>query len=287
MDYNLLVAAKTEYTEQLEDILIPHIHEGIKKIWSFSKKEKEPLKFFQKELCKVHLWNQEYINNIYLKLVSENNISKEYIDKIIEAVFLSNIKILSVIKLNDKKKTINVSVPDTKHFIHKSYIETARKFYVDPYMIDDRAFLTKKEIQINVNRSLTAIKESIEKTIRNMMPMEDILEKYLQVDLEEENYKPQPAQEPQPSFYSEPEQVHEVHEVHQEEDDYLEQEDDVFKQPQEPQPQDQQEPQELDEEFNKRIDTPPEIQQPVQQEEFSEEKKTIPIQKEDTGSFFD
>jgi hypothetical protein len=193
MDNNLLLAARNEYTEQLQDILFEGIYQEIKSIWNTCKEEQNVLKSFQIKLCQIPQWNQEIIN------VKCESIKKDYLDKMIEAVFLSNVKILSVVKLNDRKKTINVNVPDTKHFIHRCYIESARGFYQDPYLVDDRenGSNTLNEIQRNIKRSHRTIKESIEKTIRSMIPMEEILNKYLEAsDEESESIKEQEREEP-------------------------------------------------------------------------------------------
>lgn len=183
MEQNLLVAAKIEYTEQLQDVLKESIYEELRKLWLSCKEKhkKDLLRNFQISLCEVPKWNQEIINKICENILEKNKMTSDYLDKIIEAIFLSHIKILSVVKLNDKKQTVNVRVPDTKNFIHKCFIESARNFYTDPYLIDDRELgtNTKNEIQRNVKRSHKIIKDSIEKTIRSMIPMEDILTQYL------------------------------------------------------------------------------------------------------------
>lgn len=217
MDYNLLIAARSEYTKQLGDILCEGIYKNIKNIWALCREEKkEALKSFQKKLCDIPLWNQEIINSKFEDSIVESKITKEYLDKIIEAVFLSNIKILSVVKVDEKKRTINVNVPDTKNFIHKCYIETARKFYEDPYLIDDRGSgsNTANEIQRNVKRSHALIKDCIEKTIRSSIPMEEILNSYLKESNSEPEEEiidpeppftpapsPEPAPEPEPEMY--------------------------------------------------------------------------------------
>ena len=186
MDNSLLIAARSEYTEQLQDILQESIYDGIKKTWETCKIEegKTPLKCFQNRLCLIPEWNQEVINTYYKKILKNSELSDEYLDKIIEAVFLSNIKILSVVKLHNKKQVININVPDTKNFVHRCFIESARQFYSDPHLIDDRAH-TSPEVARNIKRSYRIIRDSIEKTIRSMIPMEEILNKYLDSHEEE------------------------------------------------------------------------------------------------------
>lgn len=231
MDHNLLVAARSEYTDKLQDILCEPICNGIKEIWERCKKEhrNSPLSNFQKKLCSIPEWNQEVINVQLKKIISKNDLSNDYLDKIIEAVFLSNVKILSVVKLNDSKQTIDVKVPDTKNFIHRCFIESARRFYCDPYLIDDResGSNTKQEINRNVKRCNSTINDSIDKTIRAMIPMEDILNKYLkdqsevdsEASMEEEQHSPikEETHEPQPQHYNyqdqeQPEQPHQQEE---------------------------------------------------------------------------
>jgi hypothetical protein len=270
MDHNLLVAARTEYTEKLQDVLSEGIYKGIKNIWNECKSEGKTnlLMKFQNKLCQIPKWNQDVID----KCCDETLISDGYLDKIIEAVFLSNVKILSVVKLNDNKKTINVSVPNTKHFIHRCYIESARRFYTDPYLIDDREsnVNTLNEIQRNIKRSLTVIRDSIEKTIRSMIPMEDILTKYLAQEQEEtvQDYHRDPSPEPEPEYNREPS----PEPIEQEEEDP----EDLFTQRPEPnlEPTTQEIPQPVPQLF----------EQPVTQPQLSEETKRINVAKE--NNFF-
>jgi hypothetical protein len=191
----VLVAARDEYTSTLQDILAEPVYSGLKATWNLSKAEtrRNPLKVFQEKLCNVPQWNQEVINSYYKKIITASQISSEYFDKLIEAVFVSNVKILSVIKINNQRQTININIPDTKNFIHRVFIESARQFYTDPYLMDDREFgsNTHSEIQRNVKRSIRVINESVDKTIRGMIPMEDILNKYLQAQQQEEHFNTQ------------------------------------------------------------------------------------------------
>lgn len=183
MENSLLIVAKAEYTNQLQEILSKYIHQGIQTLWENVKKteKKSLLKRFQEKLCFIPNWNQEIIEKEYTRITK--TVSKDYLDKLLEAVFLSNVKILSVVKLSNHSKKIDVNVPDTKHFIHKCYIETAREFYSDPYLIEDRAtHIAPENFHTNYKKRFTVIYAAIEKTIRKTIPMEDILNKYLSVD---------------------------------------------------------------------------------------------------------
>lgn len=190
-----LVAAKQEYTQQLCDLLNPLIYNGFKSIWKKCKdNNKMSLKTFQEKLTSVPIWNQDIIDNEYSRIIKETDC--KWLDKLIEAVFLSNVKVLSTIRIG-KIKTINIKVPETKKFIHHCYIEAARRLWQDPYLIDDREdYLTFSEIKRNEKRMHLTLSEAIEKTISKSIPIQNILESYLndiETDSEDEDrIEPQP-----------------------------------------------------------------------------------------------
>lgn len=175
-----LVAAKQEYTQQLCDLLCPSLFEGFKSIWKTCKvsDSTKNLKSFQEKLISVPLWNQNIIDNEYLRICKKED-TKLLLDKLIEAVFLSNVKVLSTIRLG-KIKPINITIPETKKFLHQCYIESARKLWQDPHLIDDRAkMLTYSEIKRNEKRMMLNLSESVEKTVSKLIPIQNILEVYL------------------------------------------------------------------------------------------------------------
>jgi hypothetical protein len=174
-----LVAAKQEYTQQLSDLLSPSIYSGFKSIWKGCKTaDKKILKCFQEKLSLVPLWNQSVIDNEFERICKKED-TKVFLDKLIEAVFLSNVKVLSSVRMG-KSKALSIAVPDTKKFIHQCYVEGARKLWQDPHLIDDREeVLSYSELKRNEKRLLLTISDSIEKTISRMIPIQSILESYL------------------------------------------------------------------------------------------------------------
>lgn len=204
-----LVAAKQEYTTQLCNILTPLIYKGFKSIWKNCRSNgKNSLKSFQEKLTSVPIWNQDVIDNEYSRIVKETDCN--WLDKLIEAVFLSNVKVLSTIRIG-KVKTIDITVPETKKFIHHCYIESARRLWQDPYLIDDREDnLTYTELKRNEKRMNVALAEAIEKTISNLIPIQNILESYLndieeaELEIEPEPFEDEePGPDPEPDTYEE------------------------------------------------------------------------------------
>lgn len=176
---NLFIVAKTEYTSRLKDILEEGIELQFQKIF----KEDPNLRRFQENLCKIPGWNQEIIDQMYKGILSQKKISGDFVDKLIEAVFISNIKILSVVKLKDTAQNVNVTIPDTKNFIHKIIIEVARELYRNPYLIESREnFVSKSQRLANSMQISDIISNSIEKIVRLQIPMEEILDAYLQTN---------------------------------------------------------------------------------------------------------
>lgn len=175
-----LVAAKQEYTQQLCDLLCPSLFEGFKSIWKTCKESDstKKLKSFQEKLVSVPLWNQNIIDNEYGRICKKEE-TKLLLDKLIEAVFLSNVKVLSTIRLG-KIKPINITIPETKKFLHQCYIEGARKLWQDPHLIDDRSkTMSYSEIKRNEKRLVLNLVESVEKTVSKLIPIQNILEVYL------------------------------------------------------------------------------------------------------------
>lgn len=174
-----IVEAKKVYTQQLVELLTPYLYEGFKLIFDHSKNEKKNVLIkFQEKCADIHLWNQEIINKEYNRIIKKMD-NKDLIDKLLEAVFISNVKVLSSVALIPSK-SINIKIPETKNFIHKCYINCARYFYQDPYVMDDRTTSNShSEILRNFTRSTIIIGDAIEKTVRDCIPIQDILDNYL------------------------------------------------------------------------------------------------------------
>lgn len=173
------VDAKKELTLQLVDLLTPHIYDGLKSIFETCKeKDTTVLKTFQTKLCSIPIWNQDIIDKEYNRIMTKKDL--EHLDRLLDMLFVSHVKVLSVLKINkDSSKDVNIEVPHPKTFVHKCYIECARAFYKDPYLIDDRDHnFDYAEIQRNAKRSQVVINNCIEKTVRDLIPLKEILEAY-------------------------------------------------------------------------------------------------------------
>jgi hypothetical protein len=156
-----LVVAKKEYTQQLIESITPSIYSGITSIYDACKEKDSPFKCFQKKLCDIPLWNQNIITAEHDRIVKESKL--EWLDMLIEAIFICNIKILSSIK--STPSTINVKIPDSKTFIHECYIQVARLYYIQPKTIIQEA---QKNIEL--------IHKAIDKAILHVIPQKEVIE---------------------------------------------------------------------------------------------------------------
>ena len=83
----IFAQAKVEYTNQLVDVLYPHMYDGVKSIYEESKvihrkKTSTPILLLFRELLeKVPIWNGEIIDSECSRIVS--NSSCDYIDDLI------------------------------------------------------------------------------------------------------------------------------------------------------------------------------------------------------------
>lgn len=177
----IFAQAKVEYTSQLVDILYPHMFDGVKSIYDESKllygRKKMPILLIFRELLeKVPIWNSEIIDSECSRIVS--NSSCDYIDDLITAVFISHTKILTSIGPNKSFQKINVTIPKTSTFVHKCYINTARELWKNPYLFNEN--VPGHEFQKNNKEIECIIEKCIENTIRNSLPIKDILKEHLE-----------------------------------------------------------------------------------------------------------
>ena len=168
LNVNVLVAAKEEYLKQLIYDLSPEIYTLIYKIYEESqdlpKKRSISLRNFQILLKKIQLWNETMILD-KTKFICDKI---PYLMNLVSAIFVTHIKILSCIKLNNSAKKIEIIVPKLELFLHRILMCTAEKIYKNPLLISE-----KKDYLVSL------ISNYIEDAIRNQIPIEKILNEYL------------------------------------------------------------------------------------------------------------
>lgn len=180
---HVLVDAKTEYTKQLLDLLTPRIYEGIASLYGdatamcTTQQDEQILLTFQKFLRTVPKWKDDILFTEYKRIVKKSDC--EFLNDLITAVFVSHTKVLTAIKSNTEVSStpLQLTIPSSTSFIHACYIQVAREFWRNPYLMDDS--ISACDQQRNMRDSYTLIDNSISESIRKQLPIRDILREYL------------------------------------------------------------------------------------------------------------
>lgn len=164
-----VVEAKAEYTRQLKNILSEPVHKKMISIYqqvcNENQKSNQNLMEFQKKLRTVLEWNPNIISNELKKITD----ACSWFNDLLAAVIVTNVKILTSVKLRKSKKKIQIKMPSSDDFLHKVYINTAKRYFEDPYIIYSK----------NNNEIHNVIFEAIEDSIRDCLPVQNILQLYL------------------------------------------------------------------------------------------------------------
>ena len=190
-DYNVSVLseAKNEYSLRLVSILYPLVLEGIKSIlkeaWELcltNDEEEKYLMTFQNFLSRVTKWNQTIIDVETARVLNKSGCP--YLEDLLTCVHITQLKILTSIRVSQKQKKIELDIPKLSTFIHKIYIQCARKFYSNVYLFEQK--IAPLQYQKNMRECETICKECILDVIRDNMPVEHILRSYMDESIEEE-----------------------------------------------------------------------------------------------------
>ena len=190
-DYNVnvLSEAKNEYSSRLVTILTPLIIEGIKSIFEEAMKlcldndeEEKYLMTFQNFLSRVPKWNAVIVEEETKRIVKKSQC--EYLEDLLTCVHITQLKILTSIRVSQKQKKIDIDIPKLTEFVHKCYISYARKLYSNVYLFENNVL--PLNYQKNMREAELMCQESILNVIRENMPVETILRAYIDETVDEE-----------------------------------------------------------------------------------------------------
>jgi hypothetical protein len=190
-DFNLssLHESKNEWSARLVTILTPLIIDGYKSILDeaikLCKENKEMDKYlmtFQNFISRVPKWNPTIIEAEKKRICEKSHCA--YLEDLVTCVHIIQLKVLTAMRVGQKQKKIDINVPKLDDFIHKVYINVARKVYKNTYLFEIKIppLQTQKH-----NRELEVIvQECILNTIRESIPVEAILKAYMDETVEED-----------------------------------------------------------------------------------------------------
>ena len=187
-DFNVssLHESKNEWGARLITILTPLIIDGYKSILEeaikLCKDNGEMDKYlmtFQNFISRIPKWNSTIIETERKRICEKSGCS--YLEDLVSCVHVIQLKILTSMRVGQKQKKIDINIPKLDDFIHKIYVNVARKIYKNVYLIE------------------IIVQECILNTLRESIPVEAILKAYMDETVEEdvtEEIKEQIIEEP-------------------------------------------------------------------------------------------
>jgi hypothetical protein len=184
-----LQESRNEWCSRLVSIFSPLIIEGVRSIFNESMKMcienneiDKYLMTFQNLLSRIPKWNAIIVEEERKRIIERSGCN--YLEDLITCVHIIQLKVLTCIRVGNKQKKIDISIPNLDNFIHKVYINTARKLYMNVYLFEKN--INPLQVQKN-NRELELIvQESILTAIRESIPTEAIIRAYMEESVEQE-----------------------------------------------------------------------------------------------------
>lgn len=190
-DFNVssLHESKNEWGARLLTILTPLIIEGFKSIFDESltlcKTNGEMDKYlmtFQNLIARIPKWNANIIETERKRIIEKSCCN--YLEELVTCVHIIQLKLLTAMRVGQKQKKIDINIPKIDDFIHKAYVNVARKVYKNVYLFE----INTMPLQVQKhNRELEIIvQECILNAVRESIPIESILRAYMDETVEED-----------------------------------------------------------------------------------------------------
>ena len=145
----------------------------------------EPGKYlmtFQNLISRVPKWNTAIIEDERKRIIERSGCT--YLEDLITCVHIIQLKVLTCVRVGNKQKKIDISIPNLDNFVHKAYVNVARKCYTNVHLFEKNVspLLTQRN-----NRELEQlVQECILNTIRDSIPTEAIIRAYMDENVEQE-----------------------------------------------------------------------------------------------------
>jgi len=189
-DYSVtsLYESKNEWASRLVNILTPLIQEGFRSIFDESvklcignKEQDKYLMTFQNLLTRVPKWNPNIIKEETDRIKERSACG--YLEDLITCVHIIHLKCMTVMRVGNKQKKVDIKIPHLSDFIHKIYVNSARKLYSNVYIFEKG--ILPLHTQRNNREFEIIVKECIYNTIRDNIPVEDLIKMYLEETIED------------------------------------------------------------------------------------------------------
>lgn len=190
-DFNVssLHESKNEWGARLLTILTPLIIEGFKSIFDESYKlckdngeTEKYLMTFQNFITRIPKWNGAIIEIERKRIIERSGCS--YLEDLVTCIHIIQLKLLTAMRVGQKQKKIDINIPKLDDFIHKVYINVARKVYRNVYLYELNC--SPLQIQKHQRELEIIVQECILNAVRESIPVENILRAYMDETVEED-----------------------------------------------------------------------------------------------------
>ena len=189
-DYSVtsLYESKNEWASRLVNILTPLVQEGIRSIFDEAvklcvgnKEQDKYLMTFQNLLSRVPKWNPNIIKDETSRIKERSTCG--YLEDLITCVHIIHLKCMTVMRVGNTQKKVDIKIPQLNDFVHKIYVNTARKVYSNVYIFERG--IQPLHTQRNNREFEIIVKECIYNTIRDNIPVEELIKMYLEDTIED------------------------------------------------------------------------------------------------------
>ena len=189
-DFNVtsLHESKNEWGARLLTILTPLIIEGFQSIYEESyslcqsnNETEKHLMTFQNFISRIPKWNSNIVEEEQKRISEKSGCS--YLEDLITCVHIIQLKLLTAVRVGSKQKKIDIKIPNINDFIHKVYVNSARKIYKNVYLFERN--VPPLQVQKQGRELEILIQESILNSVRES-PVDLLLRSYLDETTEED-----------------------------------------------------------------------------------------------------
>lgn len=183
-DHNVktLNESSNEWCIRLVNIVSYHIIDGFRSIfneaWKLCRDNNEKEKYlmtFQNMISQIPHWNDYTVKAEVQRITTRSNCN--YLEDLITCVHIIQLKLLTCVRVSSNQKKIDIRMPSVEDFIHKVYINIARKLYSNIYLYQRN--ISPIDIQKNNREIELIVNNCILNTIRDNIPIDEILRSYL------------------------------------------------------------------------------------------------------------
>jgi hypothetical protein len=137
---------------------------------------------FQNLITRIPKWNSAIIETEKKRIIDRSGCS--YLEELVTCIHIIQLKLLTAMRVGKKQKKIDINIPKLDDFIHKCYINVARKLYQNVYLFELKC--QPLQIQKNNRELELIIQECILNAVRDSIPLESILKAYMDETVEED-----------------------------------------------------------------------------------------------------